>query len=82
LAAWLAHMRGRVRRVTFEGYEVLVRRHALPALGALELAALRPLHVQDLYERLLAGGPGRRVGFANLGGLVFVDEPAEEITAA
>jgi len=60
LAAWLAHMRGRVRRVTFEGYEVLVRRHALPALGALELAALRPLHLQDLYGRLLAGGPGRR----------------------
>src|SRR5438874_1473936 len=24
----------------------------------------------------------RRVGFANSGGLVFVDEPAEEITAA
>jgi integrase len=60
LAAWLAHVRGRVRRVTFEGYEVLVRRHALPALGALELAALRPLHLQDLYGRLLAGGPGRR----------------------
>jgi integrase len=60
LAAWLAHMRGRVRRVTFEGYEVLVRRHALPALGALELAALRPLHLQDLYGRLLAGGAGRR----------------------
>jgi Phage integrase, N-terminal SAM-like domain len=53
-------MRGRWRRVTFEGYEVLVRRHALPALGALELAALRPLHVQDLYGRLLAGGAGRR----------------------
>jgi integrase len=53
-------MRGRVRRVTFEGYEVLVRRHALPALGALELAALRPLHLQDLYGRLLAGGAGRR----------------------
>jgi integrase len=60
LAAWLTHVRGRVRRVTFEGYEVLVRRHALPALGALELAALRPLHLQDLYGRLLAGGAGRR----------------------
>ena len=54
LAAWLAHVRGRVRRVTFEGYEVLVRRHALPALGALELAALRPLHLLFTSPRLSA----------------------------
>ena len=60
LAAWLAHVRGRVRRVIFEEYEVLVRRHALPALGAMQLEALRPLHLQDLYGRLLAGGAGRR----------------------
>jgi hypothetical protein len=66
LAAWLAHVRGRVRRVTFEGYEVLVRRHALPAWGALELAALRPLHLQDLYGRLLAGGARSRSELAYL----------------
>ena len=35
LQAWLGHARGRVRVVTWEGYEVLLRRHALPALGPL-----------------------------------------------
>jgi integrase len=60
LLEWLAHVRGRVRRVTYEGYEVLVRRHALPALGALELVALRPLQLQDLYRSLLSGAEGRR----------------------
>jgi integrase len=60
LAAWLVHVRGRVRRVTFEGYEVLVRIHALPTLGALELASVTPLELQDLYGRLLTGGAGRR----------------------
>jgi integrase len=60
LLGWLAHVRGRVRRVTYEGYEVLVRRHALPTLGALELVALRPLQLQDLYRDLLSGAEGRR----------------------
>jgi len=55
LAGWLAHVRGRVRRVTYEGYEVLIRRHALPRLGSLELAALTPLRLQQLYADLLAG---------------------------
>ena len=51
LAVWLAHMRGRVRRVTFEGYEVLLRRHAFPVLGELKLAALSPLQLQDQAQR-------------------------------
>jgi integrase len=56
LERWLAHMRGRVRAVTYEGYEVLVRRHALPALGGVPLSGLRPLHFQELYAGLLAEG--------------------------
>lgn len=58
LADWLAHARGRVRAVTFEGYEVLLRRHAVPALGELMLAEVRPLDLQRLYSQLLAGRPG------------------------
>jgi Phage integrase, N-terminal SAM-like domain len=30
LLRWLTHSQGRVRAVTYEGYEALVRRHALP----------------------------------------------------
>jgi integrase len=59
LASWLAHARGRVRAVTYEGYEVLVRRHALPVLGDVRLAELMPLHVQALYSDLLVARPGR-----------------------
>jgi integrase len=57
LADWLAHARGRVRAVTYEGYEVLLRRHALPALGDLELGRVTPLDLQRLYGQLLAGPP-------------------------
>ena len=33
LARWLAHARGRVRATTYDGYESLVRLHALPSLA-------------------------------------------------
>lgn len=56
LSAWLSHMAGRVRPKTLEGYEALIRRHALPALGALPLGAVRPLHIQDLYGQLVGSG--------------------------
>jgi integrase len=55
LQQWLAHARGRVRAVTYEGYEVLLRRHALPRLGQLQLQELSPLAIQGLYGELLAG---------------------------
>jgi integrase len=55
LQQWLAHARGRVRAVTYEGYEALLRRHALPRIGHLELRELRPLDIQNLYGDLLAG---------------------------
>jgi integrase len=64
LSRWLAHARGRVRAVTYEGYETLLQRHALPRLGDLPLAGLTPLHVQDLYGSLLApeGSSGLSAG--------------------
>jgi integrase len=55
LQDWLAHVGGRVRRATWEGYEVLVRRHAVPRLGEIELSQLTPLHLQALYSSLLVG---------------------------
>src|SRR5436309_3115501 len=56
LSEWLSHVRGRVRITTYEGYESLVRRYAVPALGSIDLQALSPLHVQRCYSSLLGQG--------------------------
>src|SRR5690348_8822475 len=58
LRRWLAHARGRVRVVTYEGYEALLRLHALPSLGSFRLDSLRPLDLQDLYGRLIGPTDG------------------------
>ena len=41
---------------TYEGYKFLVRRHIIPALGALELTRLEPRHLQSHYAKALASG--------------------------
>ena len=56
LARWLEHARGRVRACTYEGYESLLRLHAMPALGEVPLVRLHPLDLQELYGRLLRDG--------------------------
>src|SRR6266508_1331837 len=62
LRDWIAHMRGRVRPKTLDGYQGLIRLYAMPALGSLRLAALAPMDIQRLYgnlfgpERGLSGG--------------------------
>ena len=50
LQAWLGHTKGRVRARTWQGYESLVRCHAAPGLGEIQLSELRPLHLQALYD--------------------------------
>lgn len=52
---WLAHVAGRVRVKTWEGYECLIRLYARPHLGHVMLAELSPLHLQRLYATLLSG---------------------------
>jgi integrase len=59
LCDWLAHSRTRVRPTTYKGYQALIRHHVLPHLGRLQLAELRPLHIQHMYGALLAGGNGK-----------------------
>lgn len=62
LRQWLAHVAGRVRPKTLDGYRGLIRLYALPALGHVPLADLGPLDIQRLYgelfgpERGLSGG--------------------------
>jgi len=41
---------------TYVSYRGAIRSHFIPALGAVELTALRPTHIQGLYTRMLASG--------------------------
>jgi len=58
---WLDYMAtlGRDER-TLERYRELLELHALPTVGGLQLKALQPMHLSDLYGRLLR--EGRRDG--------------------
>jgi integrase len=64
---WLDYMAtlGRDER-TLERYRELLELHALPAIGELQLKALQPVHLADLYARLLREGrrDGRPGGLA------------------
>ena len=60
LERWLPHIRTRVRPVSYDGYESVVRCHINPALGHLRLAELHPLHLQDLYTDRLTTNQQRR----------------------
>jgi integrase len=60
LERWLNHSRARVRPSTHEGYQALLRCHLIPVLGELPLTRLHPLHLQDLYARLLDPGGEHR----------------------
>ena len=67
LVGWLAHARGRVRAVTYEGYEVLLRRHALagawrPAAHRADAAAGAEPVQQPARGRAGEGCPFRRLG--------------------
>jgi len=56
LQQWLAHVAGRVRPKTLDGYRGLIRLYASPGLGSLRLVELEPLEVQGLYSELLGRG--------------------------
>ena len=49
-----------LRPKTIESYAYLVRMHIKPALGAYQLSALRPDHLQKLYSLKLSSGLSRR----------------------
>ena len=55
LDKWVEHIRTRVSARTFERYSSLIEHWIRPELGALPLAKLQPLHVQQLYSRALEG---------------------------
>jgi integrase len=56
LEYWLSVTETTVRPRTYKRYAEYVRVHALPAIGHLRLAQLRPVHLQDLYAARLKAG--------------------------
>ncbi len=60
LDKWLEHARVSLSPTTFRRYEEVVRLHLAPALGALPLARLSPLHVQEFVQRKLEAGLSAR----------------------
>ncbi|HPQ16667.1 MAG TPA: site-specific integrase [Bryobacteraceae bacterium] len=55
LDRWREYIKTRVGTRTFERYASLIEHWIRPELGALPLAKLQPLHVQQLYNRALEG---------------------------
>lgn len=58
LREWLDASALRVRPSTLNGYEVDIRRHIIPAIGANQVDRLRPEHVEYLYATMLNNGLG------------------------
>ena len=56
LADWLDSVRPTLRPSTHMRYEQLVRDHALPAIGRLQLSRVQPEHLQRLYTNRLEAG--------------------------
>lgn len=53
LTGWLEQCRATVAPRTYESYELYIRRHAIPEIGRIRLAALRPEHLRTLLSRKL-----------------------------
>jgi integrase len=57
LARWLNDsVRGSVKPITYESYEMLVNKHVRPALGNVRLSNLTPAHLQGFYPSKLDAG--------------------------
>lgn len=57
---WLPAKRIELRPTTWHGYERIVNRHVLPALGSTMIRRLRPQHIEELYESKLRPTNGSR----------------------
>ena len=53
LSRWLDYKRARLSPLSFERYRDLVRVNIAPTIGGIPLAKLQPIHLTDLYSKLL-----------------------------
>lgn len=57
LERWLVdYAKTNVSPKTYERYSEIVKKHLIPALGAMPIFNLKPLHIQGYYSRALASG--------------------------
>ncbi len=56
LTGWLASIKRDVRPSTWASYELNIRRHVIPAIGAIPLQTLDPKRISTLYGDLLDHG--------------------------
>ena len=57
LKRWLNEsVRGSVKPITHQSYEMLVDKHVVPALGNIRLSKLTPAHLQGFYRSKLDAG--------------------------
>jgi integrase len=57
---WLPGKKLTLRTSTYRSYVHKTQRHILPALGSTRLRALRPQHLEKLYDRMLHPSDGSR----------------------
>jgi integrase len=57
---WLPGKELTLRTSTYRGYVHKTERHIVPALGSVRLRALRPHHLEKLYDRMLHPSDGSR----------------------
>ena len=57
LDTWLeTFCAAKVKPLTYSSYEVAIKKHIKPSMGALRLQAVRGIHVQKLYNSMTAAG--------------------------
>ncbi len=56
LKRWLKHVRTKVGGKTFERYSEIVQKNLIPALGAVKLPQLQPIHIEEFYAEMLESG--------------------------
>jgi integrase len=62
LDRWLADVKARVSRKTFERYEQVCYKNIAPLLGAVLVPKLRPAQISEAYAKALTSGRRRRHG--------------------
>jgi integrase len=62
LVRWLEHAATKTSTKTHERYEEIVNLGIIPYIGAMKLAKLRPIHVQNLYAEALKSGRANNRG--------------------
>ncbi|MGH7777290.1 MAG: tyrosine-type recombinase/integrase, partial [Candidatus Dormibacterales bacterium] len=56
LTSWLPGRRNQIRHGTWSHQEWIVRRYIVPVIGQVQVARLRPQHVQLMQDRMLEAG--------------------------